>query len=475
MNVSSKYNLDINRLITIIEHHEDTNFRLESLSLLEGLRRSDEEIFNLLENLILSDEEIIIRAKAAEILVKIYLKSSVNLIDWIFNNETAVLVFKSILNALKERMPQYYGELERRLLEKYSKIHHLVVEECVFFRDLDFMISKTSESLEINWPFRGDGIPEQREMLERELSRSAWDGFMFYQVNGHVKNLNLSNSELDEIPESIGNLGRLKDLRLHDNKLESLPSNMEHLKQLKILQLHNNRFKDIPGVLLSLKKLARITLGGNQIGLKSKNARVFIQQKLVGKYLSEGIDSNSAEVLGFIELLKGSPPLKTDDLEYPFDPDWFHEMDRYWYYNTDRQGHITELAVYGLYTGFLGSADLGFLMKHICSFAYLEGLYLYECNIEKIPTSIGKLRFLKNLYLVKNKIKKIPSSLKSLKQLEELNLSHNLITKMPRFLKDMKAIRYYYLGYNPIRNPSMPLDFDKEYLESLEDSIVENE
>ncbi len=458
----SSHHLDINQLISIIERHEISNFRLDALSRLDKIRHPNEQVLRLIESLIVTEEETVIRAKAAETLVKNYLATENNLIEWIFEHEMAVLVFRSILDVLKESMPQYHETLEQRLLEKYAKIHHLVPEECVFFRDLDFMISETSKGLEIDWPPRGDGTPEQREMLERDHSSSAWDGFMFYEVNGHVKNLNLSESGLDRVPESIGNLRRLKDLRLHDNNLKSLPSTMENLTQLRNLELHKNRFKDIPEVLLNLRKLARISLGGNQIGLKSKHARSFIQEKLIGKYMDEGIDHDSAEVLGFIELLKGSTPLKTNDLELPFDHNDFHEMTEYWYYNTDKHGHITELAVYGE-VSYLNMTLIDFLIKRICKFGHLEELYLYDCGIEKIPKSIGELRFLKKLHLVKNRINKIPSSLRSLKQLEDLDFSYNNITKIPRFLKDMENIRFYYFGHNPIREISVPLVFEKEY------------
>ena len=451
----SMHHSDISQLISIIEHHESTKSRIEALSRLEKVRYPNDQVFRLLENLIVSDEEDTVKAKAAEFLSKHYLVHGKELIKWIFEHETAAIVFKSILEALKEIAPQYCVELDQQLLEKYIDIHHLVSEECVFFRDLDFLLSERFKEIKLDWPTRRSWTPEDKESVKRDFQ----EGFKFFEINAHVRILNLNGLQINKIPESIGNLCKLTDLRLHDNNLESLPNNMENLKRLKKLDLRNNYFRDIPEVILKLKKLTDLNLGGNRIGLGSKNMVTFIRTKLIRKYLNENIDKDNAETLGFIELIKGSAPLKTDNLEHPFVYDFFGEGKEYrWFYNIDKYGHITELAVC--------EADISFLLDRICNFSHLEELYLYDCNIERIPKSIRKLKSLKKLFLDKNKIKKIPSSMKSLRFLEDLSFYRNKIKKMPKFLKDMENIQYYNFSRNPISNTSIPLDFLKDETDS---------
>ena len=102
---------------------------------------------------------------------------------------------------------------------------------------------------------------------------------------GNLKNLTrlfVDSNKLTHIPESIGDLFFLKVLYLNDNYLDSLPENFENLKNLTDLFLNNNNFNEIPEVLKELTNLSYLDISGNQISeipdflLNMKNLKYLI-------------------------------------------------------------------------------------------------------------------------------------------------------------------------------------------------------
>ena len=78
---------------------------------------------------------------------------------------------------------------------------------------------------------------------------------------------NVSNNRLFYEPLSLqlGKLMHLKTLNLSMNQLEELPNDLNQLKGLKELQLHGNHFKWIPECLYELTALQILKLGSNKI------------------------------------------------------------------------------------------------------------------------------------------------------------------------------------------------------------------
>lgn len=70
-----------------------------------------------------------------------------------------------------------------------------------------------------------------------------------------LKVLKLDQTDLLELPGSVGRLQYLHELGLSRNKLTDLPITLENCKSLKKLSLNGNSFRAIPGVVLKLKAL----------------------------------------------------------------------------------------------------------------------------------------------------------------------------------------------------------------------------
>ena len=91
------------------------------------------------------------------------------------------------------------------------------------------------------------GIPRNKEMLLK------------------IKNLNLSNYNLDKIPEAIGDLPNLVCLNLDSNNLTELPYNLCNLEHLENLSLIENNLTNLEEDFALLKNLSRISIAGNSL------------------------------------------------------------------------------------------------------------------------------------------------------------------------------------------------------------------
>jgi len=80
-----------------------------------------------------------------------------------------------------------------------------------------------------------------------------------------LRNLDLSNNRLLELPPAISLYSMLKSLNCDDNKIEQVSDELYKLKRLETLNLGNNRVLSIPPTIGALTALRTINLSGNKI------------------------------------------------------------------------------------------------------------------------------------------------------------------------------------------------------------------
>ena len=82
-----------------------------------------------------------------------------------------------------------------------------------------------------------------------------------------LSHLNLSRNALTSIPDSIGDLHLLDRLYLTGNALDTLPSTVANLRQLTVLDISENKFEEIPPVIKLLDQLKKLEVIANKIRL----------------------------------------------------------------------------------------------------------------------------------------------------------------------------------------------------------------
>lgn len=80
----------------------------------------------------------------------------------------------------------------------------------------------------------------------------------------HTRWLILTDNQISQLPESMGELTQLKKLALAGNKLTCLPSSMANCRELELVRLSANKLTALPDWLVTLPKLAWLAFAGNQ-------------------------------------------------------------------------------------------------------------------------------------------------------------------------------------------------------------------
>jgi hypothetical protein len=103
----------------------------------------------------------------------------------------------------------------------------------------------------------------------------------------------LTDNQVSELPDSIGNCARLQKLMLAGNQLEDLPEAMRSCVSLELLRISANRFKALPEWLLQLPRLTWLAFGGNPVSMvphapSPAVARLKWGDLVLGEKLGEG-------------------------------------------------------------------------------------------------------------------------------------------------------------------------------------------
>jgi hypothetical protein len=103
----------------------------------------------------------------------------------------------------------------------------------------------------------------------------------------------LTDNQVSELPDTIGNCARLQKLMLAGNLLEVLPEAMRGCISLELLRISANRFKALPEWLLQLPRLTWLAFGGNPVSMvphapSPAVARLKWGDLVLGEKLGEG-------------------------------------------------------------------------------------------------------------------------------------------------------------------------------------------
>lgn len=104
----------------------------------------------------------------------------------------------------------------------------------------------------------------------------------------------LTDNQITELPDTLGERPRLQKLMLACNQLQSLPPGLAHSPRLELLRLASNRFEALPAEVLTMPALAWLAIAGNPMTQHSEQQ--VLQANAAAAWRSE--DLQRQELLG---------------------------------------------------------------------------------------------------------------------------------------------------------------------------------
>lgn len=254
-----------------------------------------------------------------------------------------------------------------------------------------------------------------------------------------IYSIDLSYSELKELPKEIFQFINLQTLNLSGNKFpdtEKLILNLSKLPNLKVLQLNNLRLKTLPQNIQLLTNIEVLCLSQNKL-----------------KYLSEDIGK-----LSKLKLLSLRNNKTLKDL-----PKLIGDLSCLQRLDVSGTGLIRlreELSNCNELVSISANASkIKTLPINIGNLINLKHLNLGYNKIKELPTTIGALKELQDLSLADNELKGLPKGISGLEKLGSISLEFNRFEKFPKELLELKSMYSIWIHNNSIKE--IPLEVAK--------------
>jgi Leucine-rich repeat (LRR) protein len=296
-------------------------------------------------------------------------------------------------------------------------------------------------------------LPEElKKCLKLEVLNLGFNSIIseenFENLPPNLVKLDLHNAELIKFPAAITKLKSLQVLILSNNKISKIPAAVRNLKSLKELSLHGNNIKTLPGSIGALKLLHKLNVSANKI---------------------TKIPSEIGECASLSELWLGDNRLKTicDELgnctklnkiglwgnKLEKLPDTLNKCLTMLSVNLNKNNfrHIPHciftfkwMSMLGMRSNRLSDIDLKGISNRIYN---LDFAHNQIRRIQNIPDSV------EGLYLFNNQLEGFPDSLLNCGKLTSLQLQHNKIEHLPQDFGALKdSLQVLRLGKNPVKS-----------------------
>ena len=234
--------------------------------------------------------------------------------------------------------------------------------------------------------------------------------------------LDLSDTQITTLPESIGQLSNLQTLDLWETQITVLPESIGQLTELQTLDLSDTQITVLPESIGQLAKLKDMFLSDNQIAVLPESIGQLTELQALD--LSHTQITSLPESIGQLAKLQELVISDTPITALP-----------------ESIGHLTNLQKL-----FLLGTKITALPKSIGQLANLQWLDLCNLQITALPESIGQLANLQRLNLRDTQITTLPESVGQLSNLQDLNLTGIQVTALPDSLWKLTQLRSLALG-----------------------------
>ncbi len=254
----------IGRLISLFEVSDDAGLRAKSLEALDKIVLEKDEIFKFLESCLISDGDWIVRATAAEILIKTFPIKSETPIKWAIDNDKSYpclfRIFKALENANQGNNHDILDCIKDKFSKNYQTQFDLDKREATILGMLDMMRNDSDVTGEIEPDFNFK--VEDGHLVELNVEGFQYNVFEGLEIFPKLKSLEIMGEKL-QIVKNLETLANLKTLYIYDAKIEDVKM-FENLENLEELGLYNNKITDTSGI-ENLKHLKKLDLGCNPI------------------------------------------------------------------------------------------------------------------------------------------------------------------------------------------------------------------
>ncbi|MFX0080989.1 MAG: tetratricopeptide repeat protein [Candidatus Hodarchaeota archaeon] len=396
----------IQLLLYSYQESEKENTLIDFKSTLNNISIRFEETFNIVSSILRNNKNPKTTLSIAKIvLINFPEKCEILLRDQI-RKESSVIFLTQFLRFLTTQTTETSKNLRNYIIKKYKTIYNINLKECEFLIDLEATQINVAKGLDIKAGYFKKFETDNIDIFKKNSH------FNYFVRGYHIRALDLSRWEFNEIPESIRFLSELEYLNLSNLRLKSLPDSIEDLSNLKYLSLNGNSIVKSPNWLFEFSS--------------KKNSK---------KYLKEGVISSDINALALLEVFLGE---KLDKVEQNID---VIQWDTALNYKINDLGNII-----GIYIKS-ESSKIGIFPEQICDLKFLEELELPGSSIKFLPKCIGNLRSLRYLNLYSNRLKSVPITIINLRNLEYLDLDDNDISE-----NSLLNLRWYKIGQNYLEN-----------------------
>ncbi|KAG2450597.1 hypothetical protein HYH02_004437 [Chlamydomonas schloesseri] len=232
--------------------------------------------------------------------------------------------------------------------------------------------------------------------------------------------LDLSNTNISELPPDLHTMTSLTRLELQGNRLTSIPDAITVLTKLDYLSCHSNSIQTVTTKLTELTRLRWLSLNANELTVVP-NVPPSVERL--------SLHMNQIAGLAFCEDNGGTGPLPTED-------------------NGDGGplARCTNLLVVSLFTNKIPYIP----RATIATWTHMDRLSLQRNQLTEVPEEISQMTKLEHLWLYGNKLTKLPEGLGQLKKLSKLWVNNNQLTSLPESLGGCELLEELYLANNQL-------------------------
>jgi Leucine-rich repeat (LRR) protein/GTPase SAR1 family protein len=286
----------------------------------------------------------------------------------------------------------------------------------------------------------------------------------------HLQSLDLSNNQIESLPQWVADFGALNSLNLFKNGLSSLgpvtelkqlhwlnisgnelrllPESIAQLENLETLELSNNNLEGLPRSLGKLNKLQTLNVSSNQIRTFPETFAEASQLSTI--YISNNKLTDFPAGLDYLKLSLQN--LHVDENRITELPDWLSEF-----------AELSELDV--------GYNDLTTIPESFFKLKKLRDLNVRENPLRVVPPVLRHLKNLEILSLHDCELSSLPEWFGELRKLQFLGLGGNHLTDLPRSFGKLDQLITLFLGYEAGKsgNPIEALPKCLRYLKRLQE------